>query len=148
MMNTAELISLPDGRGRCEVRAGILTSHVHLSQLRLNQDGPDLAPPKAKPRTQSKPKPAVTWETAGPQTPANTVDVRGMRGDTAIEKIEQFIDGLFEADAGIAFIIHGHGTGILKKLVRERIPENRVVVDWRRGERGEGGDGVTAVLLK
>lgn len=148
LMNNAELISLPDNKGRCEVRAGIITSHVHLSELRLTQDGPDLAAPRAKPRAPKKPKPEVTWETAGPQTPANTVDVRGMRGDPAIEQVEQFIDGLFEADESVAFIIHGHGTGILKKLVRERIPENRCVKDWRRGERGEGGDGVTAVLLK
>ena len=149
LMNMAELISLPDSKDRCEVRAGILTSHVHLSELRLSQDGPDLGAPKAKPRPPPrKPKPEVTWETAGPQTPANTVDVRGMRGDPAIEKVEQFIDGRFEADESIAFIIHGHGTGILKKLVRERIPENRCVIDWRPGERGEGGDGVTAVLLK
>jgi DNA mismatch repair protein MutS2 len=148
LMNTAELVTLPDDRGRCEVRAGIIKSHVHLSELRLHQDGPDLAPPKAKPKAAPKPKPEVTWETAGPQAPDNTVDVRGMRGEPAIERIEQFLDGLYESDRPIAFIIHGHGTGILKKLVRERIPSNRCVRDWRRGGRHEGGDGVTAVLLK
>lgn len=149
LMNTAELVTLPDDRGRCEVRAGIITSHVHLSELRLNRDGPDLAPPKAsKPKKAPPKREALTWETAPPQVPDNTVDVRGMRGEEAIERVEQFLDQLYEADQGVAFIIHGHGTGVLKKLVRERIPQSRLVIDWRRGGRHEGGDGVTAVLLR
>lgn len=150
LMNEAELVSLPDERGRCEIRAGIISSHVHLSELRLTREGPDLAPSKEKstPKKSQQRREPFTWETAPPQVPDNTVDVRGMRGEEAIERVEQFLDGLYEADKGIAFIIHGHGTGILKRLVRERIPQSHIVLDWRRGGRHEGGDGVTAVLLK
>jgi DNA mismatch repair protein MutS2 len=146
-LNTeAELVEGPDGRGRCAVRAGILTANVDASDLRLVSKGEA----KALQRTGARKVRRVedrTWETAPPQAPENTVDVRGMRAHEAIEHIERFLDGLFERDLPIAFVIHGHGTGALKREVRQWLDGCRYATAQRRGNRHEGGDGVTAVLL-
>ena len=73
--------------------------------------------------------------------------MRGLRAHEAIEKIERFLDAQFEREAGVAFIIHGHGTGALKREVRDWLRGCRYARDQRPGLRHEGGDGVTAVLL-
>ena len=83
-----------------------------------------------------------------PQTGQNTADLRGMRVDEAIEKVELFLDSVYAANQDGAYIIHGHGSGALKRAVRGYLPGSRYVDDFRPGERGEGGDGVTVAFLK
>ncbi|MEZ4473919.1 MAG: Smr/MutS family protein [bacterium] len=146
----AELLALPDDRGRCQVRAGLLTANVPVADLRLKREKAPAAPPTAKAaRPVEVPRPPeVTWDAAPPQVPDNTVDVRGKRADEALELVERHLDLLYEREAGAAYIIHGHGTGALKREVRDWLGGCRYVRDWRRGDRHEGGDGVTAVLLR
>ena len=153
----AELVSLPDDKGRCQVRLGLLTANVVATDLRARREAAVAAAakkaaaraavevPRERPASASEP---VTWETAPPQTPDNTVDVRGMRGDEALEEVERFLDAQVEREMGVAYVIHGHGTGALKREIREWLGHTRYARDWRRGERTEGGDGVTAVLLR
>lgn len=146
--NDAEITRLPDDRGRVEVRAGILTATVDLSDLRPPGKRPKGLPEPDGPKPkQPQPRGPVSWDDAPPQTPDNTVDVRGMRADDAMEEVERFLDVQYERDAQIAFVIHGHGTGALKKLIRAWLAKSRYVRDQRPGLPHEGGDGVTAVLL-
>ena len=83
-----------------------------------------------------------------PQTEDNTVDLRGLRVDEALERVDLFLDSAYLKDLGGVYIIHGHGTGALKRAVRGHLPQSRYVDNFRRGERGEGGDGVTIAFLK
>ncbi len=82
-----------------------------------------------------------------PQMDENTVDLRGMRVDESLEKVELFLDSVYAANLSSAYIIHGHGTGALKRAVRGYLPTSPYVDRFRRGERGEGGDGVTVVFM-
>lgn len=83
-----------------------------------------------------------------PQTSDNTVDLRGMRADEALEKLEMFLDAAYLRNLGGIYIIHGHGTGALKRAVRGELPHSPYVREFRRGEHDEGGDGVTIAFLK
>jgi len=141
-----ELLSLPDSRGRCEVRAGIMTLHVEARDLRRSKAQAQAQAPRRSSRQRSAQ--TLSWEEAQPQVPDNTVDVRGMRAEEAVDRVETFLDTLYERDRTTGYIIHGHGTGALKKRLREWLPKSRYISDLRPGQRGEGGDGVTAVLLK
>lgn len=152
-LNTeAELVSLPDDKGRCQVRLGLLTANVPAGDLRDKRSAPPAPAKKAaarpEPVERAADRPAVTWENAPPQVPENTVDVRGMRGDEALEQVERFLDAQLEREGAVAYVIHGHGTGALKREIREWLGHSRYARDWRRGDRHEGGDGVTAVLLR
>jgi len=81
------------------------------------------------------------------QTSANTLDLRGMRVEEAVERTDLFLDAmLMQGDSG-ALIIHGHGTGALKRAIRDYLATSNYVREYRRGEREEGGDGVTVALL-
>ena len=66
----------------------------------------------------------------------------------ALEKVELFLDAVYGANLGGAYIIHGHGSGALKRAVRGWLPTSSYVKEFRRGERGEGGDGVTVAFLR
>ena len=140
----------PDAKGRVEVRAGLLGMKLDASDLRLAGARSTLSAPVAKPAPPPKAVTGATmksWTEAPPQGTHNTVDVRGMRTHEAISVTERFLDGQMEKEAGVAYVIHGHGTGALKKELRQWLKTTTYAKDFRPGEQHQGGDGVTAVLL-
>ena len=87
-------------------------------------------------------------EPAAMQTGANTLDLRGQRADEALGELEAFLDRTALEGADTVFIIHGHGTGALRKVVREYLATSPYVERFRPGGKGEGGDGVAVVSLR
>ncbi|MDY6934978.1 MAG: Smr/MutS family protein [Spirochaetota bacterium] len=82
------------------------------------------------------------------QTSYNTIDLRGLKVNDALFRIEQDFDRMIRNGISAAIVIHGHGTGALKKAVRSSLKFSPYVRDFRPGEYGEGGDGVSIVLLR
>lgn len=82
------------------------------------------------------------------QTSYNTIDLRGMRVDEALAVMDRDLDQMDRGNIGIVIVIHGHGTGALKQAVRDALKMNIYVRDFRPGDFGEGGDGVTVVKLR
>ncbi len=82
------------------------------------------------------------------QTGANTLDLRGQRADEALAELEAFLDRTALEGADVVFVIHGHGTGALRKVVREYLATSPYVERFRPGGKGEGGDGVSVVSLR
>ncbi|MBQ1183408.1 MAG: Smr/MutS family protein, partial [Clostridia bacterium] len=76
------------------------------------------------------------------------IDIRGFTGDEAGLELDRFIDNSVMAGLNTVWIIHGKGTGALKKAVHAYLRTNRSVKDFRFGQYGEGEDGVTVVTLK
>ncbi|MBQ1281642.1 MAG: Smr/MutS family protein, partial [Oscillospiraceae bacterium] len=73
------------------------------------------------------------------------LDIRGMASDEAIPVLDQFLDNAVMARLASARIIHGKGTGILRKAVHEHLKRSKYVRKYRLGTYGEGEDGVTIV---
>ena len=71
-----------------------------------------------------------------------------MRVEEALEAAEAFLDELFSRGERGAYLIHGHGTGTLKRAVRDALRGSVYVEASRPGLREEGGDGVTGVRLR
>ena len=76
-----------------------------------------------------------------------TIDVRGERTEDAMRKIEQFLDRCTRNGDEAAIIIHGHGTGAIKKDLRESLKRSPYAKSFRPGDASEGGDGVTVVIF-
>ncbi|MDP1828377.1 MAG: Smr/MutS family protein [Archangium sp.] len=76
-----------------------------------------------------------------------TIDVRGERTEDALRKIEQFLDRCTRNGDEAAIIIHGHGTGAIKKDLRESLKRSPYAKSFRPGDNSEGGDGVTVVIF-
>ena len=73
------------------------------------------------------------------------LDIRGMASDEAMPVLDQFLDNAVMAKLSSARIIHGKGTGILRKAVHEHLKRSPYVKKYRLGTFGEGEDGVTIV---
>jgi DNA mismatch repair protein MutS2 len=76
-----------------------------------------------------------------------TLDLRGARVDEALDAVDRFIDDSLLAEQPEIYIVHGHGTGALRKAVRSHVRAHKCVSSFRPGERNEGGDGVTVAVL-
>ncbi|MBE3570497.1 MAG: endonuclease MutS2 [Bacillales bacterium] len=76
------------------------------------------------------------------------LDLRGERYEDALLRVEKYIDDAVLAGYPRVSIIHGKGTGALRKGVQELLKRHRSVKSIRLGEAGEGGSGVTVVELK
>ncbi|WP_400164260.1 endonuclease MutS2 [Brevibacillus sp. TJ4] len=77
-----------------------------------------------------------------------SLDLRGYNVEDGIREIEQFLDDALLAGLNSVSIIHGHGTGMLRKGVHEYLRQHRNVKSFRLGGQGEGGVGATIAELK
>ncbi|MFZ9888363.1 MAG: endonuclease MutS2 [Myxococcota bacterium] len=82
-----------------------------------------------------------------PRTSDNTLDIRGERVDDALELLEAFLDRLLRENRTRAFVLHGHGTGALKRAVREALAQSRYVARAEAAHHDDGGDACTVVQL-
>ena len=76
------------------------------------------------------------------------LDLRGERYESALARVEKYIDDALLAGYPRVSIIHGKGTGALRQGVRDYLKNHRSVKSMRFGEASEGGTGVTIVELK
>ena len=79
---------------------------------------------------------------------ASELDIRGYETLEAESIVENYIDSAVMAKLGTVTIIHGKGTGAVRKAVREHLKRSRYAKAFRPGHYGEGEDGVTIVTLK
>jgi DNA mismatch repair protein MutS2 len=116
------------------VQAGILKMNVKASDLK-------------KVKEKKKFKPVVNVRTSG-QTVHPELDLRGERYEDAMLKVEKYLDEALLAGYARVSIIHGKGTGALRKGVTQLIDRHPRVKASRLGAQGEGGSGVTVVEFK
>ena len=133
-----DVLTLPDGDGNLFVQAGIIRTKVNISNLRLIENATKKADKSLGRRTLSRSKELVKTE----------LDLRGMTADEAIMELERFVDSAVLSGINIVTVIHGKGTGVLRRAVAESLKANKNVRTYRLGVFGEGEDGVTIAELK
>ncbi len=91
-------------------------------------------------------RPATADETSA--LPTAELNLIGQRVDDALEESDKFLDrALLEGKQAVR-IIHGFGTGTLRKAIREHLRKHPAVKSWRPGGENEGGDGATIAVLE
>lgn len=105
----------------------------------------------------SRPKKKVPAVASGPKEmrpegdTANfrvTLDLRGQTVDEACLEVDRFIDRAFLAKVERVELLHGKGTGLLRKGIQQHLKSHRQVAEFRDGDPYEGGWGVTVVNLR
>ena len=137
-----EVTVISDQKGdEVEILAGSIKTKVLVSHLAPKPKNKGTV---AKTRTVKK---AANPE-GNVRSAQSEIDIRGFTGDEAGLELDRFIDNSVMAGLNTVWIIHGKGTGALKKAVHAYLRTNRSVKDFRFGQYGEGEDGVTVVTLK
>ena len=139
----ATVIKPPDKSGNVRVEAGIIKMDVHVSNLRRV----DTDKKKQKELAERYVKSTRAFESKTKNV-STEVDVRGQYPEEAWANTEKFLDDCYLAGISPVRIVHGKGTGVLKKHIRDMLRRHRYVASFRPGRFGEGEDGVTVVELK
>ena len=75
------------------------------------------------------------------------LDLRGKRADEVETALDTYLDNAVQSGIPQVRIIHGIGTGTVRSIVREFLASHPLAKSFRPGERDEGGDGATVVIL-
>ena len=141
MNQEATVLKEPDKNGNVRVQAGIIKMDVHITNLRNVEEK------KSKELADKYVRSTRAFESKSKNV-STEVDVRGQNLEEAWMNVEKFLDDCYLAGISPVSIIHGKGTGILRKGLQEYMRKHRYVKSYRNGRYGEGEDGVTIVELK
>jgi DNA mismatch repair protein MutS2 len=131
-----EAISEPDAKGEVEIRLGALKSRIKLSQVERVQ----------RP-TASRAHGEISADFAPPPDVGPELDLRGQTVDEALPAVERYLDDAFRAAIAETRIIHGKGTGTLRRVVRDLLAKHPFVTSYEEAQREFGGEGVTIVKM-
>jgi DNA mismatch repair protein MutS2 len=122
---------------------------LNVNGRKMTVERRDLVPKGEGPRAEGKgvkPRPvsAASSDVAPISAELNLI---GQRVDEALDESDRFLDrSLLEGKQAVR-IIHGFGTGTLRKAIREHLRKHPAVRSWRPGAENEGGDGATIAVL-
>jgi DNA mismatch repair protein MutS2 len=136
-----------DGRGRVKVTVGAITVEVAAADLGKGSAAAR-SPRTAAPRGGAVRSSGADELSIVIQNATNTLDLRGQRADEALRAVEAFLDRSALDGTSPVIVIHGHGTGALRKEVRAYLAASPYVARWAPGEPRQGGDGVSIVELR
>ena len=132
--------------GTLQLQAGILKLKAKQDEVRVLEEETARKQQNRKDK-QRKAAASVKHEFRAAAAKAE-LDLRGMMTDEALGAVDLFLDNALMGKLETVTIIHGKGTGALRKAVREHLKRSRYVKSFRPGAYGEGEDGVTVVTLK
>ena len=131
----------PDARGNLTVQMGILRSQVNIKDLEKLED--------------AAPTPVVKSRSGGSKVKldksysvSSEINLIGMTSDEAILALDKYLDDAYLAHLSPVRVVHGKGSGILRKAVHQYLRRQKHVASYRLGEYGEGDAGVTIVEFK
>lgn len=136
------LIDDPDRNGNVNVQAGIIKTKTKVKNLRLIEDRPVFIDKSGKKTKASEYRSNVS------RSCKDEIDLRGLMGDEGWQKVDKYLDEAMLTGYHTVHLIHGKGTGALKKALWERLKKDDRISSFRIGQYGEGDGGVTVVELK
>ena len=133
--------TLPNEKGDLFVQAGLLRTQVNIKDLELL---PEEKPKPTEKRHSGSGKIRIDKAASVHQE----VNLIGMTVDEAMPVLNKYLDDAYLAHMTQVTVIHGRGTGALRKAVHQQLARLKYVKSYRLGEFGEGDMGVTIVTFK
>lgn len=134
---SVKILSLPDKNNNVFVQLGLIKTKINKDKLASYNE-----------KLVSRPK--LRFEQKEPfemkkHNMSNTLDLRGFRVEEALDSLEFFLDKASLVNLTPVYLIHGHGTGVLKASIQSFLSTSPYVAKYRLGEPSEGGDGISIV---
>ena len=137
----ATVVDIKQSVKKALVMSGSMKMWVDFENLRLKN--------KSSASTEFKKTRRVTGLVSrGQRTVAGEVDLRGMASDEAIMELDKYIDNAVLSGITTVTVIHGKGTGTLRKAVQAHLRSHKNIAAFRTGTFGEGENGVTIAEIK
>lgn len=133
--------SLPDKNGKLFVQCGIIRSQVSLSDLVLLEEE-TVKTEKMQRSSSGRLKMSKSYSVS------TEINLLGKTVDEALSELDKYLDDAYLAHLPSVRIVHGKGTGTLRKAVQGYLRKNRTIKSFRLGEFGEGDAGVTIAEFK
>lgn len=141
-MNQEATVLKPPGKdGKVRVQAGIIKMDIHVTNLRKIDDT------QSKELADKYVKTTRAFESKAKNV-STEIDLRGQMPEEAEMNAQKFLDDCYLAGISPVTIIHGKGTGVLRKAIQDMLRKHKYVKSYRAGRFGEGENGVTVVELK
>ena len=138
---TGTVSTLPDARGNLFVRCGIMRSKVNIKDLELIEE--DVQPSSVPKKTG-----VGNLKMSKSYSVSSEINLLGKTVDEAIAELDKYLDDAYLAHLKSVRIIHGKGTGALRKGVHNYLRRHKHVSEYHLGEFGEGDAGVTIVSFR
>ena len=135
----AIVLTLPDKKGNLQIEMGILKMNINVDDIRdiVEQDF-----------EQSKKSNTSYYKNKDIKNIVTEIDIRGKNVEEGIYEVDKFLDNAFLSKVKTVSIIHGKGTGLLKKGIVDFLNKNPHVKKIEDAAFNQGGAGVTVVELK
>ena len=133
--------SLPDKNGKLFVQCGIIRSQVSLDDLVLIEEE-TINTGKLQRSSSGSLKMSKTYSVS------TEINLLGKTVDEALAELDKYLDDAYLAHLPSVRIVHGKGTGALRKAVHNYLRRNKIIRSYRLGEFGEGDAGVTIAEFK
>ena len=138
---TGTIGSLPDARGNVTVQMGLLRSQVNISDLEIIEEVSPYAPKRMNRTAKSKIKMSKSLSVS-PE-----INLLGKTVDEAVAELDKYLDDALLSHLNSVRVVHGKGTGALRKGILEYLIRQKHVKSYRLAVFGEGVAGVKIVEL-
>lgn len=119
---------------------------VQMGSFRMNLQ-PDQVDLQPRQPASAKPTEHTSVVIPDADSPGMEVHLRGMRAEDALETLEKYLDRAMLAGLPYVRVVHGKGTGVLRKVAREYLQSSPLVTSYETAEANDGGEGVTIARL-
>ncbi|WP_277287177.1 endonuclease MutS2 [Sneathia sanguinegens] len=130
----AKILKIIENKDSLQIQVGILKMLIPFTDAK-----------KINTKHKQQKKGTIIYNQANAKT---EIDVRGKTADEAIHQIELFLDKAILAGYNFVYIVHGKGTMVLRKKIREYLKDSPYVASYNDADQNEGGHGCTVVTLK
>ena len=137
---TGDVETLPDSRGNFQIRLGSIRMTVNVKDVVIAESEPQGNKERNKAKYGN-----MSLNKAKSIRPE--INLIGKNREEAIDLMNKYIDDAFLAGLTTVRIVHGRGTGILRRELRQELAHNKLVKSCKKASYTEGGDGCTVVTL-
>jgi DNA mismatch repair protein MutS2 len=142
-----KVLSLGGQKGHVVELSGAAEAIVQLGIMKMKVALADLEPFRKTGASKAPEQQATIVKRSRDDNIRTELDLRGMMLDEAIMEVDRFLDEAFLSNLGQVYIIHGKGTGALRTGVQDFLRRHKHVKNYRLGQFGEGGAGVSVAEL-